>query len=136
VELSAELNEFVLFHGTCETFASTIAQEGFKLEYASLQGLYGGGIYFADAACKSLQYCRSDSLLAPGPQAKVLLLSRVMMGSACRTKTQNIGNRTAPDGCDSVFAETGKARKGKQFHNEYVVYDETRIYPEYLVYID
>jgi hypothetical protein len=127
VELSTAVNEFFLFHGTKLEVATTIAQEGFKLEYAKPNGLYGGGIYFADAACKSMQYCSGGT--------KVFLISRVLMGSACRIKTHNSGKTVAPEGCDSVFAETGKARNGKQFHNEYVVYDASQIYPEYLVYI-
>jgi hypothetical protein len=36
---------------------------------------------------------------------------------------------------ESVFAEEGKSNGGGQEHNEYVTYDVSQVYPEYLVYI-
>ena len=35
---------------------------------------------------------------------------------------------------DSIFAESGVARRGAQNHNEYVVFDRSLVYPEYVVY--
>eukprot|EP00961_Rhodomonas_salina_P198420 2676985-Rhodomonas_salina.1 len=35
--------------------------------------------------------------------------------------------------CDSIFAERRVANNGNQEHNEYVVFENSQVYPEYLV---
>jgi hypothetical protein len=112
---------------------------GFDERVANLKGLYGGGSYFADAACKSNQYATKPN--ANGE--KVMLYCRVTMGEAYRTATlHNTGDvRRAPDNpatpkrpFDSIFAEQGVANGGAQKHNEYVVFRAQQCYPEYVVW--
>jgi hypothetical protein len=136
-ELSTDLNELFLFHGTDHDSALTIAQYGFDERVANLRGLYGAGSYFADASCKANQYAKR-SATAQGEH--VLLLCRVLMGWAFPTKTQHKQQRRPPANpavgpsrpYDSIFAECGVGRVGP--HNEYVVFDRSQVYPEYIVH--
>jgi hypothetical protein len=138
VELSADVNELFLFHGTSDETAMTIARHGFDERVASLGGLYGAGSYFADSSCKSHQYTRRS---AAGEH--VLLLCRVTMGWPFATSTMHPNQRRPPENpamgsgkrpFDSIFAESGKAKGGAQFHNEFVVFDRNQAYPEYVIY--
>ena len=140
VELSADVNELFLFHGTSDETAMTIARHGFDERVANLGGLYGAGSYFADNSCKSHQYAsRSKS----GAGEHVLLLCRVTMGWPLCTTTGHEHERRPPENpailsgkrpFDSIFAESGKAMGGRQFHNEFVIFDKTQVYPEYVIY--
>ena len=139
LELSTDLNELLLFHGTDHKTALTIAQHGFDERVADLKGLYGAGSYFADASCKSNQYASRSST----PQGEhVLLLCRVLMGWAFPTTSQHKQERRPPANpavgpnrpYDSIFAESGVGRGGQQEHNEYVVFDRSQVYPEYILH--
>lgn len=138
VELSAELNELFLFHGTSHDTAQTIAHHGFDERVAALSGLYGAGSYFADCSCKSHQYAQRA---ATAQGEHVLLLCRVTMGWALATKEQHKNQRRPPDNpalrkrpFDSIFAQSGVARAGQQEHNEFVVFDRNQVYPEYMIF--
>ena len=50
-----------LFHGTSVHAARAIVREGFRLPKRA--GMFGRGIYFADSALKSLQYCDQYGLI-------------------------------------------------------------------------
>ena len=136
-DLSADVNEFYLFHGTSSETAGIIAEHGFDERVAHLGGLYGAGSYFAINACKSHQYTRP----APGSRDHVMLVCRVTMGIPFYTSTQHKHARRAPDNpatagrpFDSIFAEGGIANGGSQQHNEYVVFNGSQVYPEYVVH--
>jgi len=136
--LSSDINEHFLFHGTDERVARVIAEFGFDERRASLGGLYGAGTYFASNSCKSLQYSKIDN--ASG--CFVMLVCRVCMGWPYRTRAQHGQQRIPPDNSatpgrpfDSIFAETGVANSGSQKHNEYVIFDRSQAYPEYLVHM-
>eukprot|EP00802_Teleaulax_amphioxeia_P020330 Tamp_20608.p1 GENE.Tamp_20608~~Tamp_20608.p1 ORF type:complete len:317 (+),score=46.09 Tamp_20608:2-952(+) len=134
-DLSSKINEFYLFHGTSFKNAQIIAEHGFDERVSDMGGLYGAGTYFAINACKSHQY--SEKYSSSGQC--VMLVCRVILGIPFGTTTKHHARR-APDNpatpgrpYDSIFAERGKANGGQQQHNEYVVFDRTQIYPEYLV---
>ena len=64
----------------------------------------------------------------------------MILGIPYCTMTQHQQDRRAPDNpatpgrpYDSIFAEGRVARRGDQIHNEYVVFDSTQIYPDYIV---
>jgi hypothetical protein len=135
-DLSSEINEFYLFHGTSLENAHIIAEHGFDERKANLGGLYGAGTYFAINACKSQQYSTKHS----NSGQYVMLVCRVILGIPFCTTAKHHHDRRAPDNpatagrpYDSIFAERDKANGGQQKHNEYVVFDRTQIYPEYLV---
>jgi hypothetical protein len=135
-EMSTDLNEFYLFHGTSSKSAQIICEHGFDERVANLGGYYGAGSYFAINACKSHQYSNSfkDS------STFVMLVCRVVMGSPYCTTTLHHNQRRPPDNADtpgrpfdSIFAEKGIANGGQQHHNEYVVFNRDQVYPEYIV---
>lgn len=130
-------NEKYLFHGTSSHIAELISEHGFDERVASLGGLYGGGIYFAEASCKSLQYAPAEDGLHR------MLYCRVLLGDPHYTQQQMTQVRRPPDRrgssgllYDAVVANSGAmagARSGRQEHREFIVYDRTQVYPEFLV---
>ena len=135
-EMSTDINEFYLIHGTSSTSAQIICEHGFDERVAKLDGLYGAGSYFAINSCKSHQY----SLKYKDSPTVVMLVCRVVMGSPYCTSTSHINQRRPPDNAatpgwsfDSIFAQQGIAHGGLQHHNEYVVFDRYQVYPEYIV---
>ena len=132
-----------MFHGTKPDNADVLATAGFDARVASLRGLFGAGSYFADTACKSMQY--SKAVNQNGEHC--MLYCRVLVGSAYRTKHPD-GWHQRPENArrpplnpatqgfthDSIFAATGTARGGKQLHNEYVVFNANHVYPEFIVW--
>jgi hypothetical protein len=136
VEMSTDINEFYLFHGTSSKSAHFICEHGFDERVADLNGLYGAGSYFAINACKSHQY----SLKYKDSSTFVMLVCRVVIGSPYCTSTAHNGQRRPPDNAatpgrpfDSIFAQHGIGRGGQQQHNEYVVFDRLQVYPDYIV---
>jgi hypothetical protein len=135
-EMSTDINEFYLFHGTSSKRAQIICEHGFDERMAELNGLYGAGSYFAINSCKSHQY----SLKYKDSSDFVMLVCRVVMGSPYCTSTSHRHQRRPPDNAatpgrpfDSIFAQKGIAHGGEQIHNEYVVFDRYQVYPEYIV---
>jgi hypothetical protein len=136
--IDAELNEFWLWHGTDHNAADILVESGFDERQANLHGLYGAGSYFADAMCKSNQYvkhCNDDG-------EYTMLYCRVLMGTPFKTKTSHSHERRPPlnpsdsrQGAtfDSIFAQNGVAQGGTQKHNEFVVFRDYQVYPEFLV---
>jgi len=135
-DLSADINEFYLFHGTSSRKASVIAEHGFDERVAEMGGLYGAGSYFASSACKSHQYSHENK----DSSCFVMLVCRVTMGQPYCTSRTHSNERRPPDNpatpgrpFDSIFAEKGIAHSGSQQHNEYVVFDRLQVYPEFIV---
>eukprot|EP00743_Colponemidia_sp_Colp-15_P011157 GILK01012405.1.p1 GENE.GILK01012405.1~~GILK01012405.1.p1 ORF type:complete len:795 (+),score=47.17 GILK01012405.1:40-2424(+) len=133
IEQSDSLNEKLLFHGTSRALAETICVSGFDERVASLKGMLGGGIYFADQCSKSDQYVKPDD----DNSLCYMFVSRVTMGRQIRTITEKPEKfksestepwRLPPDGGDSVFFNAEDF-----LYREYVVYDRCQCYPEFLI---
>ena len=147
------LNEVFLWHGCSTKVADIIVNFGFDERLANDQDLYGAGSYFTVQVCKALQYSRGigcsvhqkrcGSKICSCPGDKCLLLCRVVLGDPyfAQSNERLKGQRHPParpdvSGMqyDSVFARPGIRRgRDRQQHNEYVLFDGSRIYPEYLV---
>jgi len=133
--LDKDANEFLLFHGTRDLrTAEAIAQKGFDVRHANPAGLYGKGLYFTDMSCKSAQYARKSE----NDGTHVILFCRVTMGWPCFVKKHRPKEAAAPrrnkkEFFDRVFAQAGQANSGGQQHNEYVVYKDHQVYPEFIV---
>lgn len=136
-QCAQDVNEVYLFHGTSGATAQVIAKHGFDERVASMGGLYGAGIYFAENSCKAHQYAQRGR---PNDQGEyVMFYSRVLLGNAQQVHAQFQGRR--PDlipgqngeTYDSVLAGT-QARGGQQAHREYVVFDRCQVYPEFIIY--
>jgi hypothetical protein len=91
-EMSTDINEFYLFHGTSSKNAHFICEHGFDERVADLNGLYGAGNYFAINSCKSHQYSsRGNS------SNLVMLVCRVAMGSPYCTAKSHTNERRPPE---------------------------------------
>jgi len=122
-----DLNEVMLWHGTCRNHVQSIVEEGFDERVCNLHGMFGAGLYFAQDACKSGQYAARDN-----KGSHWFLLSRVLLGKVCKTQTGMPNIRRAPGSCDSVVFEPDiNSQVGH--HRELVVYDRQQVYPEFVV---
>ena len=153
---SRELNELYLWHGLPATLTlegkefetwRLIAEHGFDERVGGDTNgkLYGSGCYFADASSKSNQYSKT-TVNADGHHC--MLRCRVIMGDPFMVKKPYSGRRpplnprTPGLPYDSIFAQEGVTKHGlasngnagKQFHNEYVIFNKRQVYPEYAVW--
>jgi len=145
-----------LFHGTSQTAAKCIIENGFQLPTRS--GMFGKGVYFARCPLKSVGYARYTSSFTklrrlfsskPGPAAdtRVMLVCDVHLG---RSKTLR---RAAPyltsseqlqpgpltrlcfpdQKYDSVYVPGGLFCCYAVNVDEYVIFDPTRAIPRYML---
>ncbi|EKX48560.1 hypothetical protein GUITHDRAFT_60009, partial [Guillardia theta CCMP2712] len=122
-------NEVLLFHGTPQQNCSIITEQGFDERVSNRAGHFGTGIYFAENCTKSLSYCRSDD-------SRFLFLTRVLLGDPHFTQQANSSLRRPPNSSsttlhDSVIGTPGRSAA----HREFVTYDRTQTYPEFLIHI-
>eukprot|EP00439_Symbiodinium_sp_Y106_P076042 s52_g15.t1 len=120
--LDHKVNEVWLLHGTSEEAAKAISRSNFL---PSSGGCFGAGIYFADDAKKSNQYAKGRT----EDDCKIMLLCRVTLGNLkMLPKGQDrSADRFADDpNVDSILGCTDT--------REFVVYDTSQIYPEYIMY--
>lgn len=123
LRLDAAANEVLLFHGTRFKVWPNVAKDGFDVSISRLEGLFGGGLYFADSATKSDQY----TYPASNAQRRAMVLTRVALGSVYNASEQRQQARRAPDGFNSVLG------KAATYFPEYVIYDGWLAYPEFIV---
>eukprot|EP00435_Cladocopium_sp_Y103_P015024 s295_g3.t1 len=124
-QLSLAANELWLFHGTRESAAECITENEFQVKMAgSNRGtMFGPGIYLADSVTKSDEYTDPDPT-----GLRTMILCRCTMGRAVR---QEGGGRE----CMKVCQAGGfHSVKGRRAYNEYIVYDENQVYPEYIIW--
>ncbi|CAE8643078.1 unnamed protein product [Polarella glacialis] len=144
MHLEANLNECLLLHGSKRQNIAEIVNSGFEERLSRQGGLYGEGIYFAEESCKSFQYCDKD-----GGEV-YMILSRVLLGDPHCAKGPLNQMKIPPKRhkCDatkgrhnSVVANVGIPNgRGPpalpvQEHREYVIFDGSQAYPEYVVVI-
>lgn len=127
-------NEFVLFHGTSNEHAMNIAREGFDFRIARDVGYYGKGVYFASQSCKSSQYSTGA--------VKTMIVARVVLGQPHyirKVDKQIMRPPPMPNSSiyyHSVIAKPGPMPghvQGHQSHTEFVIFDSSQAYPEYIV---
>jgi WD40 repeat protein/tetratricopeptide (TPR) repeat protein/NAD-dependent SIR2 family protein deacetylase/tRNA A37 threonylcarbamoyladenosine biosynthesis protein TsaE len=136
------VGEFRLLHATMAGQAQVIAARGFDARVAR-SGFYGSGTYFAEDVLKAAQY------LDRSPKGrKVILVCRVLLGHSCVTKAARWDIKRPPciHRCkedlicghqifDSVLADprTEAAQDPLRQFREFIVYDNARAFPEYIV---
>jgi len=161
--LDPTVNEYYLFHGTSWDVIKIIKSCGFDDRVASVNGLFGGGIYFAENSSKSNIYipcptCGGNAVFSAidckcsrGDLKFGIFMCRVLLGDAhIANKYDSKKYREGSDPAhpvrrpppikegsnilfDSVIGES-KVNGGDQLVcREFVVYDRTVIYPEYLI---
>lgn len=135
------INEVFLWHGTSAQKVFSISQGGFDLHMAgSVAGsLYGKGVYCAECSSKSDEYSiEDDASRAQGPHKELhcMCLCRVVLGEVLTLTTggeavhKTIESAIHSQAYDSVMGDR-EASVGT--YREFVVYEETRVYPEYIV---
>eukprot|EP00438_Fugacium_kawagutii_P002047 Skav230089 [mRNA] locus=scaffold3264:7972:8595:- [translate_table: standard] len=132
--LALDLDEKILLLGTSWDHADAIVREGFDHRTCQ-QGMYGAGVYFACAACKSHQYtCEHD---APGYEGeRTLIIARVALGDAYAATEARKRDRRPPVRSDASGIATGTydsivVKPGMiqghhsphQIHQEFVIFD-------------
>jgi len=130
--LDKSVNEVWLFHGTSQEAAKAIAQSDFRLPGSG--GNFGKGLYFAERACKSHYYSKQNS-----EGFYVMMLCRVVLGKVVE---MNSGERdyTAENRIigkphlDSVLGNANPARSDGHNAREFLVYEPSQVYPEYIMY--
>ena len=100
---------------------------------ASLQGLFGAGVYFAEHCSKSDQYCTPDK-----NGEYYIFLCRVIVGQQIHIRNSNAnGIRRPPDvpnGNGRVYdSVVGQSNSSSTAYREIIVYDGNQCYPEYLI---
>ena len=142
--LMNDANEKYLWHGTSYNSIKIIIKDGFDERVCSLNGMFGAGIYFAEDSSKSDQYIERHH-----DGYSYILLCRVMLGDTgvvlsthsnerralCKKRKCN-DDRCSHDRFDSLMAETKRNKYKKASlhrHREFVVYDRTQCYPEFLI---
>jgi hypothetical protein len=149
-------NRYLLFHGTQPANLVSIITHGLSINPSSAVkitgAMFGNGIYFADVASKSLQYCGNDDVVP-------LLVCEVALGNMLKAKKGKDYNvQTLTAGYDSVkglgkhclselkslddgvIMPSGKLIKsdvvdGSLIYNEYIVYRQSQVRLRYLLLI-
>ena len=141
--LDPDVDEKILLHGTSWENANSIVREGF--DHRTCQNaLYGAGVYFAGAACKSHQYtCENHRPKCCNCLSeRTLIISRVALGdiylaTETRKKERRPPLRRESSGTyDSIMGKPGPIHghsKTAQIHQEFVIFDREQAYPCYVV---
>ena len=141
--LACEVDEKILLHGTSWSNADCIVMHGFD-HRTCRRGMYGDGVYFAGAACKSHQYsCGTHSGKASLCKCeRTLIIARVALGDAYHASGTLYGerrppNRTGAAGTHGSVAVNPGAVTGHhmpaQVHQEFVIFDREQAYPAFVV---
>ncbi|KAH9494574.1 hypothetical protein Btru_019890 [Bulinus truncatus] len=140
-ELITEINEHYLFHGTREHLVETLTNRGLDCRTSSAKCMYGKGIYMAESFTKADQYTDSDEQRSPNGTELYMLLIRAQLGNVCRFKDAKNGLCRPPCKhcskdkciCDKQDLYDSVMRDKKEKFREFVLYDNSQCYPEYLI---
>lgn len=133
--LEDRCNEFLFLHGTKPEVADLIAENHFDISFASKDGMFGAGLYFAEASSKSDEYVKGDS-----SDEFPLILVRVTLGRPNYVDTkrpfEDPGRRALERSCmsGSYHSVIGDRIKVVGTYREFVVYDHYQCYPHFIVW--
>ncbi|MCU0492919.1 MAG: WGR domain-containing protein [Chloroflexaceae bacterium] len=128
-------NKQLLFHGTAGHNVRHIMRTGLICPRTPSNGrMFGHGIYFANKATKSTNYCSSSTRRAP----HFLFLAEVAVGRQYVAKDAMPDQRKAPMLHDSVWGKAGHtgAWAGKLQFDEFIIYNNAQQTLKYLVTFD
>jgi hypothetical protein len=160
-QLDKKSNEHLLFHGTKMDAVSTLCNRGFDERVGSLGGVFGSGCYFAENSSKSDEYvpaadkqymflCRVvlgtpfatpkiHANLRRPPCLEGHFDSGPPIGHPFGKRAPKVGGGPCGhDRFDSLMAPTKEmdSRAWLEKFREFVVYDHSQCYPEYLILYD
>jgi poly [ADP-ribose] polymerase len=125
----------LLFHGTAGHNVRHILRTGLICPRSPSNGrMFGHGIYFANKATKSTNYCSTNTRRAP----HFLFLAEVALGRQYVAKDAMPDQRKAPLLHDSVWGKAGhtSAWAGRLQYDEFIVYNNAQQTLKYLVTFD
>lgn len=150
--LDPSIKEVVCFHGTTQDRVDSLIEQGFNMLKVNSNCLYGCGFYFCRSACKVAQYTsqhekRDKPVKQLGPELRCLIVFRVLVGNPFFPKDRLIGRTRPPckedhecvdPNCnhhqfDSVVADQGIANRGRQNHEEVVIFNPNQVYPTHVI---
>ena len=142
-ELVQDIDEKILLHGTSWDNANSIVVNGFDHRTCQ-RGMYGDGVYFASAACKSHQYtCQLHKVGCGCARERTLIIARVALGDAYHAQQTMRGLRRPPlrnSGIgvtyDSIVVEPGPIaghHQSQQLHQEFVIFEREQAFPCFVV---
>eukprot|EP00947_MAST-08B_sp_MAST-8B-sp1_P006326 g6326.t1 len=124
-----ELNEVFLLHGTKPDVVEKIVERGFDERVGNLNGLFGAGIYFAENSSKSNQYVASR----PRDDRFYMFLARVRLGTPQHVQGTCQRRRRPDERPGTSGKKIYDSLIGNSDHREFIVYDRTQTYPEFLI---
>ena len=141
--LALDVDEKILLHGTSYANANIIVLNGFDNRICC-RGMYGEGVYFASAACKSHQYtCQTHKQGCLCKHERTLIIARVALGDAYHAKETRYNERRPPVKSntfgvpyDSIVVNPGPIKghhQTQQIHQEFVIFHTEQAYPCYVV---
>ncbi|XP_059159019.1 uncharacterized protein LOC131943027 [Physella acuta] len=148
-ELYYEINEHYLFHGTKSEYVDTLINYGFDPRLSSEGGMFGRGIYAAEKVTKSDQYTDPRSQRVQNGTPLKLFLTRMLLGNVflCDSNHKSVASKDSKKlsrpPCTHCFQDVCKCKPqvlfdsvmgdGKWNFREFVVYDASECYPEYVI---
>ncbi|CAK9100708.1 Poly [ADP-ribose] polymerase tankyrase (dTNKS) (Poly [ADP-ribose] polymerase) (Protein poly-ADP-ribosyltransferase tankyrase) [Durusdinium trenchii] len=133
-ELTVNLNEAFLFHGSSPGGALGIGENGFDMGRvgSNVGTMFGAGAYLAEASSKSDEYATEDpSGLFAGKFA--LLLCRTLLGNMFYITESNIPRIEDALATGRFQCVLGDREAAVDTYREFVVFDEAQIYPEFVL---
>ncbi|VDI13260.1 Hypothetical predicted protein [Mytilus galloprovincialis] len=132
--LDSDLNEVYLFHGTKKDRVDVLLHNGFDLRLAAMnfKSLWlGAGVYTAEEANLSAQYTERNGVCT-------IFVMRVCLGDVFTTKTHMTDLKRPPcksfcKGICTQHKEFFDSVVGEFSQREFVVYDDAKCYPEYVI---
>jgi len=131
--LDGKINEFYLLHGTSPGGALGITDGGFRLDFSGSHAgsMFGKGAYFSECSSKADEYSTDGEGIYEGVFA--MILCRVACGELLRMlrpDSRAVEQALAGKMATSVLGDR-EASVGT--YREFVVFDSTQIYPEYVI---
>merc|ERR1712218_291687 len=129
-ELDAEINEFLLFHGTKPSAADAICRTDFKISLAGSGAgtLYGDGVYLAEKSSKSDEYAKDDE---DGPYQGLyaMLLCRAVCGNMFHCDEVRPNVELLMEKCESAdyHSVLGDREKARGTYREFILYDHNQV---------
>lgn len=126
-DLSQMATTVYLMHGTRQSKLDSVLKDGLRTKFSLSKkpdGLYGKGLYFATDSCKAFQYAGHGGCI---------IICRVVLGRIERLKDQ-CSQRFFPRPTFHSAMAQGKFTRGQdQVHDEYIVYNDDAVYPEFVL---
>eukprot|EP00931_Biecheleriopsis_adriatica_P115098 TRINITY_DN90935_c0_g1_i1.p1 TRINITY_DN90935_c0_g1~~TRINITY_DN90935_c0_g1_i1.p1 ORF type:complete len:783 (+),score=232.79 TRINITY_DN90935_c0_g1_i1:85-2433(+) len=144
MDFCAEANEWLLFHASLPEALSAIARTGFTMAKlgsggtTGSGGLYGDGTYFGESITKADEYARRKVEKGEFAGCRCAAICRVLGGRHFYTD-KDVMDKDKPKFAKRVLeghynSTVGDRLKLRNTFREYVIYDASSTYLEYIVY--